>query len=162
MSLRTRRNLLLTASVGIVVFVILMIVAAHKSLPSSSATPPLSPRPTSSVLGGQIATFQPQVCGQLKTDVVKIGTAASSVSRQVATFYPWGCPTKDQGCTYTGNGTAYPDPACDQVPFMTLPAIQTPPVTTKRLIWPLYVRARRTGAVMSQRALRPQRSPVIA
>jgi hypothetical protein len=33
-------------------------------------------------------------------------------SRQVATFFPWGCRTKTSGCRHTSAHEAYPDPAC--------------------------------------------------
>jgi hypothetical protein len=53
-------------------------------------------------------------CGPVQLDEITLiyRDGRPSEDRQVATFFPWGCPTKQANCKFTGEHDAYPDPAC--------------------------------------------------
>lgn len=51
-------------------------------------------------------------CGRKTLDAIELGRANMLIDRKVATFFPWGCPSKSSSCKFSGITRAYPDAAC--------------------------------------------------
>lgn len=88
----------------------------HPPVNDSTAQPTASPTAPSTTR----ATLQ--TCGPVDLDKITLvykakphilkDKAGKSEPRTVATFYPWGCPTQTEACTYMGPNRENPDPEC--------------------------------------------------